>query len=340
MEIQEIVLQIIYQSVEKSEASNVILDYSSSFKKKRKIKRVPKQEPAKKQENENGLTPLADILNLDPNYSCNPLIDGVNPRVRKIEVNEVIEIPENLDITSEEMSLRKYMDTKRWFCMSRPQYPKSCGITSLVSCWNFLYSNLGHGNLQPLSQEKALIILGIEPPFHDIRFGPFTGNNTLINWFNILNLHFGVKGNAHFFWKLHGKNRTEGIDKDQALKGLIEGLRSTNKTYIYHCYNHYMCPIGYELSPMIPSDAYKKLNQINPSDIRPFIIIGECSKTSPIFHAKKWDDIVLDIDQQNPHFYNIRKPELGVQSYQSETLVSGKKLGGNMHCLIAFERID
>lgn len=40
---------------------------------------------------------------------------------------------------------RKYFNQKRWHCISRPQYKYSCGISSLVSCWNYLYSNLGHG---------------------------------------------------------------------------------------------------------------------------------------------------------------------------------------------------
>lgn len=47
-------------------------------------------------------------------------------------------IPKNLTITIDEMSERKYLNLKKWYCLSRPQYAKSCGITSLVSCWNFL----------------------------------------------------------------------------------------------------------------------------------------------------------------------------------------------------------
>lgn len=34
--------------------------------------------------------------------------------------------------------------------------------------------------LKPLSQEEALRILGYEAPFDQIRFGPFTGNKTLM----------------------------------------------------------------------------------------------------------------------------------------------------------------
>jgi hypothetical protein len=289
----------------------LVLDFSASFKPKKKIKRVPKN------------------------------LGGPNDQeIIEIELPEVIEIPDNLVSTPEEMASRKFLDLKRWLCMSRPQYSKSCGITSLVSCWNYLYSTLGYGKRPVLSQEKALITLGIEPPFHDIRFGPFTGNNTLINWFTTINLTFGLKGKAKIFWKLHGKNRTETKSKEQALEELKSGLMSKNKAYIYHCFNHYMCPIGFEIAPLIPSDAYKPLAAINPNELQPFIIIGEASKAYPIFHVKKWDEIALDIDQQNPYYYNIRKSEKGVQARTAEAFVTGDKLGKNLHCLIEFESLE
>ena len=55
-------------------------------------------------------------------------------------------IPENLQITQELMKERKYMDPRRWLCMARPQHPKSCGISSLTSVWNYLFSTLGCGS--------------------------------------------------------------------------------------------------------------------------------------------------------------------------------------------------
>ncbi len=36
--------------------------------------------------------------------------------------------------------------------------------------------------LPPISQEEALTLLGFEPPFGEIRFGPFTGNMTCMRW--------------------------------------------------------------------------------------------------------------------------------------------------------------
>ena len=118
------------------------------------------------------------------------------------------------------MAQRKVMDQRRWFCMARPQYPKSCGISSLVSCWNFLFSSLGAGTRQPISTEEALEVLGFKPPYNGVSFGSFTGNDTLILWFNLLNKYFGTSGQARISFKLHGKGTTHGIDSAAALKEL------------------------------------------------------------------------------------------------------------------------
>ena len=40
---------------------------------------------------------------------------------------------------------------------------------------------------------------------------------------------------------------------------LLEGLEATNKAYIYLAYNDIFNPIGYEITPQKPLDAYKKL---------------------------------------------------------------------------------
>ena len=108
--------------------------------------------------------------------------------------------------------------------MSRPQYPKSCGISSLVSCWNFLYSTLGAGKKQPISTEEALEVLGFKPPYNGVSFGSFTGNDTLILWFSLLNRYYGVTGQARISFKLHGKGKMVGIDSETALKDIQAGL--------------------------------------------------------------------------------------------------------------------
>jgi hypothetical protein len=71
----------------------------------------------------------------------------------------------------------------------------------------------------------------------------------LILWFNLLNKFFGVKGEARISLKLRGRDAMEGISSKQAVDELKIGLNDSNKAFIYHCYNHYMCPIGYEETP-------------------------------------------------------------------------------------------
>ncbi|KAB1267675.1 Basic immunoglobulin-like variable motif-containing protein [Camelus dromedarius] len=190
------------------------------------------------------------------------------------------------------------------YCISRPQYKTSCGISSLISCWNFLYSTMGAGNLPAITQEEALHILGFQPPFEDIRFGPFTGNTTLMRWFRQINDHFHVKGCSYVLYKPHGKNKTAGETASGALLKLTHGLKDESLAYIYHCQNHYFCPIGFEATPVKANKAFR------------------------------WADIVTDLNTQNPEYLDIRHLERGLQYRKT------KKVGGNLHCIIAFQRLN
>jgi len=87
---------------------------------------------------------------------------------------------------------RKVLDKRRWYCVTRPQYPKTCGMSSLVSCWNFLFSYLGAGTHRPISIEEAIEAIDSErcqvpPPYTGVSFGSFTGNYILFEWFEKLN---------------------------------------------------------------------------------------------------------------------------------------------------------
>lgn len=104
---------------------------------------------------------------------------------------------------------------------------------------------------------------------------------------------------------------------------MVTGLQDESKAYIYHCWNHYFCPIGYELTPTKPYDAYSAVNEICELDT--WIIIGEVSKCYPVFHVKKWEDISTDISCAFPKYFNIRKSELGIQEKTSKAFIEGSK---------------
>ncbi|XP_032534468.1 basic immunoglobulin-like variable motif-containing protein isoform X1 [Chiroxiphia lanceolata] len=256
----------------------------------------------------------------------------------------------------EDVKERKVLDLRRWYCVSRPQYKTSCGISSLVSCWNFLYSTLGAGSLPPITQEEALHILGFQPPFEEIRFGPFTGNTTLMRWFRQINDHFHIKGCSYVLYKPHGKNKTAGETAAGALAKLTRGLKDESMAYIYHCQNHYFCPIGFEATPVKASKAYRLLDldsgdlgsvpssttdfqcdfrgRVLQQEVEYWILIGEPSRKHPTIHCKRWADIVTDLNTQNPEYLDIRHLERGLQHRKT------KKVGGNLHCIIAFQRLN
>ncbi|XP_030647417.1 basic immunoglobulin-like variable motif-containing protein [Chanos chanos] len=232
----------------------------------------------------------------------------------------------------EDIKQRKVLDLRRWYCISRPQYKTSCGISSLVSCWNFLYSTLGAGSLPPISQEEALHILGFQPPFEEIKFGPFTGNATLMRWFRQINDHFRVRGCSYILYKPHGKHKTAGETAEGALLKLTQGLKDESMAYIYHCQNHYFCPVGFEATPLKAAKAYRGPLPLNEMEY--WILIGEPSRKHPAIHCKKWADIVIDLNTQNPEYLDIRHTERGIQYRKT------KKVGGNLHCIMAFQRVN
>ncbi|XP_064413707.1 basic immunoglobulin-like variable motif-containing protein isoform X2 [Latimeria chalumnae] len=220
----------------------------------------------------------------------------------------------------EEIKQRKVLDLRRWYCISRPQYKTSCGISSLVSCWNFLFSTLGAGSLPPITQEEALHILGFQPPFEEIRFGPFTGNATLMRWFRQINDQFHVRGCSYFLYKPHGKNKTAGETAVGALMKLTQGLKDESMAFIYHCQNHYFCPIGYEATPLKACKVYRE--QLSHQDVEYWLLIGEPSRKQPAIQCKKWADIVTDLNTQNPEYLDIRHTERGIQHRKTKKIFS------------------
>ena len=101
------------------------------------------------------------------------------------------------------------------------------------------------------------------PHFNDIEFGNFSGNMSLITWFKNLCRIYKVKGRSYYLWKVAGKNSTPGIDRSVALEKLKAGLQTDRCSYIYHAYDHYFCPVGYEITPNKGYEAYQPIQNID-----------------------------------------------------------------------------
>ncbi|KAG8349035.1 hypothetical protein ERJ75_000832800 [Trypanosoma vivax] len=224
-------------------------------------------------------------------------------------------IPRNLPTTRDDLQRRLCFRIPRLLAVAK-QYPKSCGITSLTSVWNYLYSCIGENEAAaarpPVSQEEIMSILGFSPPFDAISWGPFTGNGTLIRWFHAINRHFGVRGRAYIMYKPQGKTRTS-CTADEGLQRLKEALHNPCAAVVYHCHNHYMVPIGYQDIPHAQTDFYAP--HVPESNSSTTIFIGEVSRgRHEALYARKWGEIVKDLMCTSPQFYNIRRPEQGIQT--------------------------
>lgn len=110
-----------------------------------------------------------------------------------------------------------------------------------------------------------------------------------------------MRGSASVAYKKYGRTPVR-VSDDEALENLVEGLKTPKKAYIYHCQNHYMCPIGFEKVPL----AAKKGTFLTS------IIIGEISPLYPCLQVAKWSDIASDMNCRFPDFFDIRNADLGV----------------------------
>jgi len=222
---------------------------------------------------------------------------------------------------------KKFLDVKRWYCIPRPQYSKACGITSLVGCWNYLFSVLGNGKLPYITPKSALKILGFEQEITKINFGTFTGNPMIIKWFEQLCEFFDVKGKAKIYWKKDGPNE----NPEKVMRTYLNDVQNSKKAFIYHCHNHYFTPIGYDIVPLDPEKAYIEINDKELEESEMWVIIGETSKKQPGMHVFKWKDIVNDIQCIDTHYYNIREKYKGMQLKRDKTK--------NNHCFILLEAL-
>ena len=68
-------------------------------------------------------------------------------------------------------------------------------------------------------------------------------------------------------------------------------------------------------------------------------MLGQCCVLSACFiinttHSCRWFDTETDLNSENPSYFNIRHTEKGLQNRKT------KKKGGNLHCIMAFKRLD
>lgn len=125
--------------------------------------------------------------------------------------------------------------------------------------------------------------------------------------------HFNVQGECGFYFKPVGRGSKNAryTTGDQALSALKQDLRRTNVALVYHCFNHYFSPVGYETSPVEPHEAYSAT--LSGSSVTA-LLVGDSSKKFMSLHAIPWEDVVKDLTLKKPRFYDVRRPHEGVQT--------------------------
>jgi hypothetical protein len=138
-------------------------------------------------------------------------------------------------------------------------------------------------------------------------FGYFTYNETLITWYKLLCRMYGVKGKASIFYKKSGYGKTD-VSEEEAKTKLVEGLVRGKTAFIYHAYDHYFCPVGYELvhknSSEVTTAPCSKL--LDESQL--WILISESAPRFAPLRIVRWEDIERDLSTNYPQRYDIRNP--------------------------------
>ena len=218
---------------------------------------------------------------------------------------------------------KKFLDLKRWHCLSRPQSSKLCGITTIVGCWNYLYSVLGNGTLPILTPETAMKIVNYNQD-HVKPSGVFINNKVIITYFETLCEYFKLQGKAKMYWR-----RDNGELPDTILREYITDIKNKKKAFVYHCYNHYLTPLGYDIVPNDPAKGCLDVVDCEGADF--WIILGETTRQQPSMQSVKWREVVNDITCNDVYFYNIREKYKGMQIKRER--------GKNNHCFILFEAL-
>ena len=142
-----------------------------------------------------------------------------------------------------------------------------------------------------------------------------------------------MKGQARIFYKPRGtKNVTSEYTPKTAWKALKAGLANSNRAYVYHCYNHYMCPVGFEEQPLEKHTVFKK-DLEHGKDTEPWMIVADQAKPQPTFTCLKWSTVLQDLNMENPEFLDVRNLHRGVQVKEN---IEPHKRGKNCHCILEF----
>ena len=134
-------------------------------------------------------------------------------------------------------------------------------ITSVISVWNFLFSTKGVGKDKALTLKDGLNMIGEELIMKSKVVGEYERFPLIQELVEKLSKTTGKKAVASIVIKTSNPNKINDNAKEIE-KEILNGLTSKHKAYIYLAYEDIFNPVGYEITPLNPLEAYKKLEDI------------------------------------------------------------------------------
>ena len=85
----------------------------------------------------------------------------------------------------------------------------------------------------------------------------------------------------------------------------MPGLKKDNTYYILITYNNILCSVGFEKTPLIPIEAFKKLSDIKEENLELWIMNCSTQRLDPSFVIKRWRDIKKNLETVWPNYTDL-----------------------------------
>lgn len=219
----------------------------------------------------------------------------------------------------------RYVNNELLGFISRPQYECSCSLSSLTAVFNYLFA----GELGIQTSKDLAAKAGIIAP-QDIGDGP--GNQTVMEWFDLICKAYGVKGNGGFF--LRAKDVGDWDKNREVIDSLKEVVHSRDQALIYHMDNHYNVIIGWFEHAEAADNAYAE------GELQRWIVLGEHSDYNPIPELiqkalRALPDKILSEDRYNLVMERVAATPIWCRRWGS---IRHDLLNTPRHCVMSFRR--
>ena len=86
---------------------------------------------------------------------------------------------------------------------------------------------------------------------------------------------------------------------------LLDGLNNPNRAYLLVTHRNILCPVGYEDTPLVPIDAYKRWQDIPKEKLEMWIMHCTTQRFDPTFAIKRWKHLVEHLTTEWPNYTDL-----------------------------------